>query len=88
MSKRRRCPHGNVAYCPLYWGMHIAGAPSCVSNRLDEGLCAVDLGADYEALAAAFRAQRPRDAAECEFAEATARAKQKSKANMRAAGLH
>lgn len=82
------CRHADIRNCPLYHAMHIAGGPSCWSDRIPEGLCAVDLGADYDALVAAFRAKHPREVAECEMmAEARAIAEQRNR-NMRAAGVH
>lgn len=83
------CPrHRNIIDCPLAHGLHIPGGPSCWSDRLDEGLCAVDLGADYDGLVAALRIKHPLEVAECEW-DAEMRASQEQRRNnMRDAGFH
>ncbi len=82
------CPHSNIADCPLYHGMHVPGGPSCHSDKLDEGLCAVALGADYDALVAALRARHPKVVAECEFGADVRASKEQRARNMRASGVH
>jgi hypothetical protein len=64
---RRKCPHHNITDCPLYHAMHVAGAPSCFSNRMDEGFCAVDLGKSYQVILAVLNATFPMIVAECEW---------------------
>lgn len=83
-----KCPHENIVDCPLYHGMHIAGGPSCVSNRLDEGLCAVSMGADYESLLVALTIAHPKVVAECEWNAALRQSKEQRDRNMRTNGLH
>lgn len=61
----RKCPHANIVNCPLYHAMHVAYGPSCASERLDEGLCAVDLGKSYSVLLSELTAKHPLLVAEC-----------------------
>lgn len=85
----RRCPHWNIAYCPLYRAAHEAHGHSCDDGRLGEhDGCAVDRGADYGRTLAALCRANPeliREAAEAESAAMAARQRDN---NMRAAGLH
>lgn len=70
MTAARKCPHPDITRCPLYHAAHVAGAPSCFSQRMDAGLCAVDLGQPYEALLSALNAKFPLVAAECHWQSA------------------
>lgn len=63
----RKCPHPDITKCPLYHAMHIADAPSCFSDKLDTGICKVDLGASYDALVAALQIFDMRVIADCEW---------------------
>lgn len=84
----RKCPHRNIVDCPLYIGMHIVGGHSCWSDRLEEGLCAVDLGANYDGLIEAMRVKHPREVAECEWRSAQRESQEQRKRNMLLAGIH
>jgi hypothetical protein len=84
----RKCPHAKIQYCPLYVGMHIVDGPSCISTKLDEGLCAVDLGASYEDLVAAFFRAHPAMFSEITLAERAYESGEQRNRNMRAAGIH
>jgi hypothetical protein len=82
-----KCPHENIVDCPLYHGMHVAGAPSCVSRDLQDG-CLVDQGADYDGLVMALRIAHPKVVAECEWNAAVRQAKEQRDRNMRVNGIH
>lgn len=84
-----RCPHQNIAYCPLYLAAHEAGGPSCDDGGLgDHEGCAVDRGADYGRTLAALWRLKPDLIREAAEAESAAMAKRQRENNMRAAGLH
>ncbi len=68
--------------------MHIVDGPSCISTKLDEGLCAVDLGASYEDLVAAFFRAHPDMFAEITLAERAAESREQRQRNARLNGLH
>lgn len=83
-----KCPHANIQYCPLYIGMHIAGGPSCwpKNNDLENG-CAVDQGASYEDLVAAFFRAHSEDFAEVTMRERADEAREQQSRNMRFAAI-
>lgn len=83
-----KCPHDNIVDCPLYHGMHVGGGPSCWSDRIPEGLCAVDLGANYDALVLALRIKHPMVVAECEWNAAIRARSEQRERNMRLNGVH
>lgn len=82
------CRHADIRNCPLYHAMHIPGAPSCRSPRLEEGLCAVDLGADYNALLLALTIEHPREVAECEWHAAQRAEAERRERNGRQYAVH
>lgn len=83
-----KCPHAKIQYCPLYIGMHIAGGPSCWPKTGDlENGCAVDQGASYEDLVAAFFRAHPEDFAEVTMAERADEAREQRNRNMRLSGV-
>jgi hypothetical protein len=85
----RRCPHPNIAYCPLYRAAHEAGGPSCDDGRLGEhDGCSVDRGVDYGRTLAALWKVKPELIREAAESESAAMAQWQREKNMRAAGLH
>lgn len=85
----RRCPHGNIAYCPLYRAAHEAGSPSCDDGRLGEHEgCAVDRGTDYGKTLSELWKVNPDLIREAAESESTAMARDQRERNMRAAGIH
>ena len=85
----RRCPHPNIAYCPLYHAAHEAGGFGCDDGRLgDHEGCAVDRGADYGRMVSALWKVRPEIISEAAEAESLAMKRAQRERNMRAAGLH
>ena len=85
----RRCPHPNIAYCPLYRAAHEAGGHSCDDGRLgDHDGCAVDRGADYGRILASLWSANPELIREAAEAENDALKIQQREKNMHAAGLH
>lgn len=87
---RGRCPHAKIQYCPLYVGMHIAGAPSCWPKKGDPEMdgCAVEQGEPYEELVAKFFRAHPDEFAAVTLAERKDEALDQRARNMRTAGLH
>ncbi len=83
----RKCPHAKIQYCPLYVGMHIVDGPSCWHKNLEDG-CAVDHGASYEDLVAAFFRAHPADFAEITLAERASESREQRQRNVRLNGLH
>lgn len=84
----RGCPHTDIRDCPLYHAMHGCGGPSCWSDRLEEGKCAVDLGADYNGLLQALTIKEPKLVAECQWnADLRARTAQRNR-NLTLSGIH
>lgn len=84
----RRCPHPNIAYCPLYHAAHEVGGLGCDDGKLGNGSCAVDRGADYGQMVSALWKARPELISEAAEAESLAMKRQQRERNMRAAGLH
>lgn len=64
---RRKCPHPDVANCPLYHAAHVPNAAGCFSKKMDTGLCAVDLGESYSGRLAKLQREHPQIVAECEW---------------------
>lgn len=85
----RRCPHPNIAHCPLYRASHEADGLGCDDGRLGEHEgCAIDRGGDYgQALAALWKAN-PDLINEAAEAEGLAMKRAQRERNLRAAGLH
>lgn len=63
----RKCPHPDVATCPLYHAAHVPNAGGCFSQLMDVGLCAVDLGARYEDLRQRLEIEHPQIVADYEL---------------------
>lgn len=85
----RRCPHGNVVYCPLYVSAHTGNGIGCDDGKLGEHEgCAVDRGEDYNQMVAALCKIDPDMVAERATAENEQMAREQRQRNMRAAGLH
>jgi hypothetical protein len=83
-----RCPHQQIAYCPLYVAAHEAGGFGCDDGKLDHGSCAVDRGMDYGKAVARLWQAKPDLVKECAEGESAAMACEQRQRNMRAAGLH
>lgn len=86
--KKMACRHNDIRDCPLYHGMHVTGGPSCWSARMDEGECAVSLGANYDGLVEALRIKHPKLVAECEWNAAVRASKAQRERNLRLSGVH
>ncbi len=85
----RRCPHGNISYCPLYRAAHEAGGFGCDDGRLGEHEgCEVDRGADYGRKLSALWKANPELVREAAESESAAMAREQRERNVRAAGLH
>lgn len=80
----KRCPHADIAFCPLYHAAHYPGGLGCDDGKLAAGSCAVARGLSYKnsiaKLNRAFVDKLKRLAAEAESATQQER-------NRRAAGL-
>jgi hypothetical protein len=85
----RRCPHPNIAYCPLYRAAHETDGLGCDDGRLGEHEgCSVDRGEDYGRKISALWSANPDLVREAAEAEGLAMKRQQIERNMRAAGLH
>lgn len=85
---RRFCPHPDIRHCPLYEAMHIAGLPSCIHDRLEEG-CAVAVGlAKYADLVGALIAKAPEIVARNRWNEEAEQLRAQKSRNLRTNGIH
>lgn len=90
-SDRKRCPHAEIKYCPLY---HAAHEPTNGLHCIDEDSdgfngCAVDRGKlKYSQAYAALTINHPRIVAECEWIEAKELRGRQIDRNIRLNGIH
>ena len=81
-----KCPHANIAFCPLYHAAHVSGG--CDDGRLEEGGCAVDRGMDYQRELARLNDARPDIVAAAEWAERKDAVMSQRARNRRYNGIH
>lgn len=90
-SDRKRCPHADVRFCPLY---HAAHEPTDGLHCLDEASdgfngCAVDRGkVKYEQVYVALSINHPRIVSDCEWSEAKETRSRQIDRNIRLNGVH
>lgn len=89
---RRRCPHEDIRFCPLYHAAHggaeFNGAKGCVDTDAEPWACAVDQGRmDYVRAAGAMRARVPGYIEQLEWTHEAEQSAEQRKRNMRAAGI-
>lgn len=89
-SDRKRCPHVETKYCPLYHAAHEPIGLGCDDGKLgDHDGCAVDRGAlKYAQAYAILNINHPRIVAECEWNEAKETRGRQIDRNMRTNGIH
>ncbi|WCK01039.1 hypothetical protein [Agrobacterium tumefaciens] len=85
---KKRCPHADIRFCPLYHAAHMEGGYGCDDGRLDEGGCAVSRAWSYDHALARLEAAMPRLVAELRWKEEAAEGKLQRDRNMRLLGLH
>ena len=84
-----KCPHADIARCPLYVAAHQPGAPTCMRKDWDTfGGCDVDQGVDYAQLLGALMAQAPRLVAQVEWNTRLAESRAQRDRNLRLNGVH
>lgn len=91
MSDRKRCPHAEARFCPLYHAAHHPSAGLHCMDREMNGVngCAVDRGKiDYDQTYLALAVRYPRIVAECEWIEAKEASRAQRDRNMRLNGIH
>lgn len=86
--KTTKCPHENVAYCPLYVASHRPELSGCDDGRLAEGGCAVSRGMNYSESVKKLLASAPTLQALCQFDEKQDAAHKQCSRNMRLNGIH
>jgi hypothetical protein len=87
----KRCPHGDVKFCPLYHAAHEAtGGLNCLDLEANGwNGCAVDRGKlKYDQVYAGLAIAFPRIVAECEWVEAKELRGRQIDRNIRLNGIH
>lgn len=74
---RRKCPHANIQFCPLYVAAHGLQTPEgellgCDDGKLEDGHCAVDRGMPYAREVAKVRQAEPGLVEQLQFKEQAA----------------
>lgn len=90
-SDRKRCPHADVQFCPLYHAAHVpTDGLHCIDDQLNgSNGCAVDRGRmNYQQVYIALAINHPKLVAECEWLEAKLVSRAQRDRNMRLNGTH
>lgn len=90
-TDRKRCPHEQIKYCPLYHAAHEStGGLHCVDADADGfNGCAVDRGKlKYDQVYAGLNIAFPRIVADCEWVEAKELRGKQIDRNVRMNGIH
>ncbi|ATN34751.1 hypothetical protein ACO34A_13170 [Rhizobium sp. ACO-34A] len=74
---RRKCPHSDIRFCPLYVAAHGLQTPEgewlgCDDGKLEDGHCAVDRGMNYAREVAKVKRAEPGLVEALEFKEVAA----------------
>lgn len=86
----KRCPHQNVANCPLYIAAHGVPGLGCDDGMIDHagGTCGVARAVSYERNVEMLRVKSPGLVEQCEWREQAARFNEQRNRNMRLNGIH
>lgn len=85
---KRRCPHDDVRFCPLYIAAHAGNAPSCDDGGMWDGGCAVDRGMSYARQVELLRVKCPGMVEQAAWSEDIDKRGAQRLRNLRQNGIH